>query len=220
MKKTVLPIIAIAVFAIMYFSGCKDDDSPSLAAFYLNGNTEMYLALNSSFVDPGFVALNDDGNDVSNEVQVINHVDTTIEGDYYVLYKKVDIEDTLRRLVKVRNEAGFLKGRYLGTFVLPFPGTTPVKYFDSILIDNKINNRIYLRNFAGYDGVMIPAMLHLKSLEGDILEIEPYTSNINGVDYSFTFEKSYFTSSGALFVGYTQKIAGQSQIGQLTLRLY
>ena len=56
-------------------------------ALELEGTSTMVLYLNQEYVEPGYKATNEYGNDISNKVEVIGKVDTSVAGIYEISYR-------------------------------------------------------------------------------------------------------------------------------------
>ena len=65
----------------------EDKDLPIIS---LNGNSKMYVSLNSSFSDPGFSAYDNCDGDITSNVSVEGSVDTSSIGDYTINYSVSD----------------------------------------------------------------------------------------------------------------------------------
>ena len=54
--------------------------------FKLNGDNPIELSVGETFVDPGYIATDRKGTDISNDVQIVGNVDTTQKGTYKITY--------------------------------------------------------------------------------------------------------------------------------------
>lgn len=61
----------------------------------LNGNTDIVIYQSSDYVDPGYLAYDKNGNDLSTDVIIDGFVDTEVAGEYEIKYK-------LNNIVKIR----------------------------------------------------------------------------------------------------------------------
>ena len=79
----------------------EDKDNPIIS---LNGNSKMYVPLNSSFNDPGFFASDNCDGDITSNVVVEGSVNTSSVGDYTINYSVSDSSGnstTISRIVSV-----------------------------------------------------------------------------------------------------------------------
>lgn len=85
-----LSLIVIVLFAT---SSCKKDTTPKdtvVPVITLIGSSPMYVAKDSTFVDPGATALDETDGDITGRIEVISLVQTSVEGTYYVRYNVAD----------------------------------------------------------------------------------------------------------------------------------
>ena len=78
--------------------------APRLPVLRLQGQNPMTVTMGTQFVDPGCMATDCDGKDISNRVQVTGQVDVMQEGTYHLTYQVVDEKgrmNTLERTVIV-----------------------------------------------------------------------------------------------------------------------
>lgn len=64
-----------------------DDEKPIIT---LNGDKTLYLASGKKYEEPGFIALDNCDNNVTNKVEVINNVNNNKSGNYEIVYKVKD----------------------------------------------------------------------------------------------------------------------------------
>ncbi len=80
----------------------KDVESPTIT---LNGDNNIFLGLNESYVEENITVNDNCDGDLTNEIKTINNIDNTKVGDYTVTYKvkdKSNNESLITRTVKVR----------------------------------------------------------------------------------------------------------------------
>ena len=73
------------MFNIFLLSACAEESSH--ARIFMNGESELALAIGESFIDPGAVAIEGDS---FLEVAVRGQVDTSHVGVYVILYEAID----------------------------------------------------------------------------------------------------------------------------------
>lgn len=93
-KKTliIITIILILIIILVIFSKFR---KPKIEYFLtLNGDTDIVLYRGNSYIDQGYVAYDNRGENYNNEVEVTGEVNTNIVGEYVINYKYRDIEKT------------------------------------------------------------------------------------------------------------------------------
>ena len=99
LKWIVLILIFLVGATILYFLLNKKDNiamQKNEIFLTLNGNTDVILYQNDTYIDPGYKAYDSKGNDLTSNVTVSGSVDTTKAGDYIVTY-------TLDEIIKERH---------------------------------------------------------------------------------------------------------------------
>lgn len=79
----------------------KDDEKPTLI---LNGESTIYISVGSKYVEPGYVAIDNCDDDITDQVKVLGVVDTSKKGTYEITYSVKDgfgNEAVAKRIVKV-----------------------------------------------------------------------------------------------------------------------
>ena len=56
----------------------------------VNNNVDMYLKVGESYQEPGYMALNSTGKDITDKVTITGSVDTSKKGNYKLIYSVVD----------------------------------------------------------------------------------------------------------------------------------
>jgi hypothetical protein len=89
MKKLIFSIVltVIALFTVQCTEKEKDTTPPVIT---LLGSNPMSVALDSAYVEPGFVAIDDVDGDLNSVVRITGSVNTAAEGDYTLLYNVYD----------------------------------------------------------------------------------------------------------------------------------
>ena len=81
---------------------CKDVVPPTIT---LNGDAHMDLAHGSTFKDPGATAIDDVDGDISDSIQVIGNIDTSVYGEQQITYEVTDSNGnvaTLQRTIVIK----------------------------------------------------------------------------------------------------------------------
>lgn len=81
-------LIILIIVIIMLLS----NKNPTIELF---GEETMTIAVGSKYVEPGYKAYDKNNNDITSKVEVSNNIDTSIEGEYEVLY-------TIGKYTKIR----------------------------------------------------------------------------------------------------------------------
>lgn len=106
--------IGIALFAYLIFYNINTYAAGKKPVINLNGSSNIAVNVGDSYKDQGASAKDSSGNDISNDINVINSVDTSEPGDYNVTYRVKDsygnISDTVTRRVRVKG-IGSIIGR-------------------------------------------------------------------------------------------------------------
>lgn len=152
MKKLVISLsFATLMLSIVFLTSCsKDDTTPPVLT--LLGDASLELSLNTaSWADPGATASDDeDGtvivtSDYSSTLPNLNLV-----GTYTITYTAVDAAGnvgTAIRTVRVKNDAENFAGNY--SVHDTCPGVF-FDYFQTITVDETLNNRVHFNKFADY----------------------------------------------------------------------
>ena len=111
--KKILIIIAIFILIIILLLIFRRIRNGSGYTFELLGNSNMKIYQNSEFIDPGFIAFDKNGNDVSNLVKIKGTINTEKVGTYTLKYilKGKSIDRIVKVVEKTDGDVGiFLKG--------------------------------------------------------------------------------------------------------------
>jgi len=88
MRKLVLLVV---ISISLLFTFCKKEESDEVAPIItLEGTSPQYVARDSTYVEPGYKAIDDIDGDITDLVKVKSDVNTTIEGTYYRTYNVID----------------------------------------------------------------------------------------------------------------------------------
>lgn len=77
----IIAVIVVIILVIVSLTGNKDD-----YVIVLSGDERVTVGLNKTYNEPGYKAYDKNKNDVSNQVEVTNNIDTSKKGEYEVLY--------------------------------------------------------------------------------------------------------------------------------------
>lgn len=149
-KKLSYALIALlTLFFLFTYSNCnKDEEDPVIT---LEGKTTMKLPLNTPYVEPGYSASDDKDGDITDKVQVSDSIVPDTVGTYVIEYSVKDEKENetiVKRTVIVYNEAEAYAGVFDGQAQFPYPGTSAIKYIDTVKASETINNELTFVNFA------------------------------------------------------------------------
>lgn len=106
----ILVVVVILFFVVFYFvTASKRNGSSSYETNYflsLNGNEEVIVYKNSTYLDSGFSAYDSEGNEYNEEVSILGEVDTNIVGEYEIIYSFRGVEK-IRKVNVVANTEHF-----------------------------------------------------------------------------------------------------------------
>lgn len=85
-KNKLFIILGCLVLVLLVFLLIFSFVGGSNFTFVLNGQQNMYVFKNENFIDPLFIAFDENGNDLSNHVKVSGNVDTWMLGNYEISY--------------------------------------------------------------------------------------------------------------------------------------
>ncbi|HRY33478.1 MAG TPA: DUF5011 domain-containing protein [Bacteroidales bacterium] len=150
MKKSFVLVLVLAIASgLVFFSGCKKDDTTAPVITLIGGAT-VYIDLGQAWVDPGFTAEDDEDGDITAQVVVTGTVDNKVVNEYMITYTVADDagnETTIERKVYVRAE--LLKGTYDVTDVVT--GANAGTYTYTVTIDPSSDyNKLLFKNFGGF----------------------------------------------------------------------
>jgi len=148
MKKQLVKISAVLFLCGAILIGCKKDDTTA-PTITLKGDASQTISLNSTYVDPGATANDDEDGDVTSSItsDYITAVDEDKTGTYTVTYKVSDAagnEGAATRTVIVKNDAE----AWAGTYTVTENGGTP--YSQVVSVSTTVNNRLTFNKFANY----------------------------------------------------------------------
>ena len=86
-KLVILGIIGLSLL----FTYCGKEDKDEIAPIItLDGASPQYVAKDSTYIEPGYTALDDVDGDITELVKVNSNVNTAIEGSYQRTYNVID----------------------------------------------------------------------------------------------------------------------------------
>jgi major membrane immunogen (membrane-anchored lipoprotein) len=86
-KLVILGVISLSIL----FTYCKKEDKDEIAPIItLEGTSPQYVAKDSTYIEPGYTAIDDVDGDISDLVKVKSDVNTAIEGTYNRTYNVID----------------------------------------------------------------------------------------------------------------------------------
>jgi hypothetical protein len=154
MKNTNILIALLFAGTILIIS-CKKKDTTS-PAITLSGDSEMQQHLNSAWQEPGYSASDNIDGDITSNVTVSGSVDPNFAGTYVLTYSVSDIqgnETSVKRAVKIYNEAGYIAGKYFAVDTCPL--SPSVTYTTNITPSTTVNNEFIIENFGGWNSKCI-----------------------------------------------------------------
>ncbi len=91
MKKLVF-LFGLFAFILLSTQCKKDEEDKDTTppVITLKGDTLMFVNKDSLYVEPGYTATDDTDGDITNKVSIKGHVDTSVEGTYFLYY---DVSD-------------------------------------------------------------------------------------------------------------------------------
>jgi hypothetical protein len=156
LKSDITALIIIAgciLVGVFTFSSCQDDTDDSAPEITLNGNTTEDLFLQSTWTDPGAIAIDDKDGVVNVTVSGTFNVNQT--GIYYLNYVATDDAGntaTATRTVKVTNE--LTSSDWVGNYSCQkdSAGTTLYTYSDSLGFSQTLNKNLVFMKFDNRSG--------------------------------------------------------------------
>jgi len=141
----VLGLVALLMFSCSNDSNDKDTTPPVIT---LNGSSDVTIALNTHWTDPGATAIDDEDGNVP--INASGFVNKDLVGVYTITYKASDAagnSSTKTRTVRVRNMADIWEGDYS---VTDNSGGIENTYTDHISVSQTQNNYVNVNKFRDY----------------------------------------------------------------------
>ena len=155
MKKTLIALSSAALMAVVLFTGCSKDEDTTAPVITLVGANPLTINLQSTYVDPGATATdNEDGTISSGQIIVdASDVNEDKEGTYTVSYSVTDAagnSGTATRTVIVQN--ALVSSPWQGSYscVITTVGQPPYSYNDGCIISTTLNNGLAWNKFGDY----------------------------------------------------------------------
>lgn len=117
----------------------------------LNGDAQIIHKLNTTWIDPGYIAIDQEDGDITNQVVVTGYVNEDSTGLYILTYTVVDSEggtNTVTRNVIVQNEINYVNGQYTSITILPGGGT--ISWTNALAASVTVNNRFQIFKIGDY----------------------------------------------------------------------
>lgn len=163
-----IKLLSLATVVGLSLLSCKKGIQPTIS---LNGEHNVETELNQEYEDPGAIAEDARGNDLTSDISVTNNVDIEKVGDYNILYDVSDEDgnrsSTVKRMVKVRNGADHLSGFYTISSTQS-SGTSTSEVVDEIGISKTVNNKFYVKQPYAFYAVLGEGGQINIPLQGDI----------------------------------------------------
>lgn len=156
-----------------------DDAAPVIT---LNGNSDMTIYVNQSYVEPGYQVIDNCDGDIAGSVLVEGSVDSSKVGEYTLLYKAIDKsgnESSMERKVKVVARSSLNSGGEAdGTIYLTFddgPSATITPNVLDILKEENIKATFFVINHNSSLDYLIKRI----NDEGHTIALHSYTHKYN-----------------------------------------
>lgn len=153
MKRNILAFAVLLTAGTLFLASCnKEDTTPPVIT--LLGDDPYELKLNSSYVEPGATAEDDEDGDVSGNIVIDDSdINKDVVGSYTVHYEVTDAAGNIgdqHRVVNVYNEltSSPWTGNY-ACIITTGPGS-PYSYSESLAISTTLNNATAWSKFGDY----------------------------------------------------------------------
>ena len=133
----------------LLFSSCRKPDETAPQVTLNGGNVLLFIG--GTYSDQGAVATDNKDGDLTSRIEVTNLVNTTQAGSYTVHYSVTDNagnEGKADRTVIIKNTAFSFGGSYAVKDSIW--GGAVTLYFDSIIVSNSVNDRLFTTRFANH----------------------------------------------------------------------
>lgn len=154
----------------------NDNEKPNIV---LNGSSNMYVSVGSSYNEQGAVVVDNCDGDISKNIKIEGNVDTTKPGTYEVKYKAIDSsenETIIKRIIKVFPKNEFVPGSVSGKVIYLTFDDGPGPYTERLL-DILKNYNVKVTFFVtGYNN-NYNHLLKRENDEGHTLALHSYSHN-------------------------------------------
>lgn len=176
-------VLVLLVF-LLTFSFVGDNNF----TFVLNGQQNMYIFKNEKFVDPLFIAFDENGKDLSNYVKVSGNVDTWTLGSYEISYV-LNYKGTKRKLIRnvivldniIDNYEIKLNGSFNVYIKMGNRFVDPGYFVYDRVNNNKVNFNLIVNNYVDTSHVGKYKVEYVLKIGGkekkSIREVEVYSLN-------------------------------------------
>lgn len=149
MKKNILSLSIIALFATALFTGCNKEDTTA-PIVTLTGDASKTISLNSTYTEEGATATDDeDGTLTADAAGTVNE---DLAGTYTITYTATDAAGnvgTATRTVIVRNDAYALEGTYDGSET-DINGPYTYVQDNVVTASTTVNNRVEITRLGDF----------------------------------------------------------------------
>lgn len=92
----IIVVVVALLFAVLYFAFSSKRNGGGNGKYFLdlNGSEEVIVYKNSIYLDAGFNAYDNNGNTYNEEVTISGKVDTSVVGEYEIIYSFKNIQKT------------------------------------------------------------------------------------------------------------------------------
>ncbi|HPZ61918.1 MAG TPA: DUF5011 domain-containing protein [Bacteroidales bacterium] len=209
-------LLALAIIGSVLFVSCGDDTTKPVVT--LRGAADTTIALNSTWIDPGATA-EDDEDGVITDIQVTGTVNVNLTGTYIITYSATDAAGntgTKSRTVRVRNTAEGWAGSYVVADIVEGELYT---YSDIISYSQTENRYVWVTKFAYYtNGAVKFKFENPETIPTDItLPQQTVHCGTAPYDADRTFSGSgEATIEGSFYIDYIESTYGTSVEGTET----
>lgn len=196
-KKIVVLTVLLAGLTTMVFTGCKDDEDTTPPVVTLNGDPTPVISLQTSFVDLGAVAVDDQDGSLLATVSGVVDEDNT--GTYTLTYSAADAAGntgTATRVVTVVNDLD--SDPFEGSWDCAiFDGTSTYNYTENLSVSTTINEFMEWSKFGDYGNAN--AKLNIKRATSNqiILPTQTIVCGNPAVARTFSGSGTYTGTGGA-----------------------
>ncbi len=157
-------LIGIVVISIIVINGCKKTTETSSPIIALKGNNPLYLSLNTTYIEPGYLAHDITDGDISAQVTIsgVNAININMKGTYLIIYSVTNsagIISSATRSVFVINNADSLSGNFNVIDTCVTSGV--IGFADSVKASSTVNDYLTFYNFAGFNDSISGIFHHL-----------------------------------------------------------
>ncbi len=197
--------ITLVISAFVFNACTKDDTTPP--EIKLKGDKIMTIELNSTFVEPGYTAEDDEDGDITSSVVVTGTVNVNSAGTYSLTYTVSDAAGnigTTTRTVIVKNAASYLEGNYS---VIDIADGYQSTYTDHITASSTVNNKVWVDYFANYENGSV-----YFTISGNTVTIPSQNVTCGSPSTERNFVGSGTITGTKINLTYTESVIGSNSI--------